>query len=126
MPALTFNDIFGNYSQSDTDPNAQYFLQLQKDSFYKLSDMGNLPDDVGMSAGWVPTPAKTFYGILMLLKQAQAPKINDDPEQAIYVSDATKNLATGDRDGQIKYTFTISFFVNSGFGTVPSLYDIDQ
>lgn len=95
MPALTYQEIFGNYSQSDIALNAPFFLQLQKESFYKVSDMGNLPDDIGMSAGWVPSPAKTFYGILMLLKQAQAPKINDDPEQAIYVSDAIKGLATG-------------------------------
>ncbi|NJL53094.1 MAG: hypothetical protein HC930_14515 [Hydrococcus sp. SU_1_0] len=98
---------------------------MQKESFYKTSDYGNLPDDIGISAGQIPSAVQTLYGILMLLKQGQASGINVDPEQKAFIADAGRRLATGTRDGQIQQSFVISFFVDSGVNGLPRLDQVD-
>ncbi|NJK58345.1 MAG: hypothetical protein HC939_21385, partial [Pleurocapsa sp. SU_5_0] len=66
-----------------------------------------------------------FYGILMMLMKNQGATVNTDPSQKIYITDAGKIIATGARDGQIKRSFTVSFFIDAGLAGIPSIDQID-
>jgi hypothetical protein len=64
--------------------------------------------------------------LILLLLENQASAINDDPTQKIYIADAGKSIATGARDGQVKRSFTVSFFIDAGLAGTPSIDQIDS
>jgi hypothetical protein len=125
MASFNYQEIFGNYASYNTDPEASYIVQIDKTSFMDTNNYGNLPVGIGLNATATPTATQILYGILMLLKQNQGEKIDTDPTQKVYVTDAGKSIATGTRDGQVRRSFTVSFFIDAGLAGTPSIDQID-
>ena len=125
MASFNYQEIFGNYASYNTDPEASYIVQIDKTSFMDTDNFGNLPVGIGLNSTATPTATQLFYGILMLLMQNQGETINTDPTQKVYVTDAGKSIATGARDGQVKRSFTVSFFIDAGLAGTPSIDQID-
>jgi hypothetical protein len=63
---------------------------------------------------------------LLLLKTHQGIKIETDPTQKVYITDVGKTIATGTRDGQVKRSFTVSFFIEAGLAGTPAVGQIDR
>jgi hypothetical protein len=72
------------------------------------------------------TATQVLYALLLLLKTHQGIKIDTDPTQKVYIADAGKTIATGSRDGQVKRSFTVSFFLDAGLAGIPAVGQIDQ
>jgi hypothetical protein len=125
MASFNHQEIFGNYATYNTDPEASYILQIDKTSFMDTDNYGNLPVGIGINSFTTPTPTQILYGILLILMQNQAETINTDPTQKVYVIDAGKSIATGVRDGQVRRSFTVSFFIDAGLAGTPSINQID-
>ena len=140
MPALSFHQYFGSQSRTFIDPpvnEAQVIIDLR--SFLNQADGGDILNNLGISdlyaegiyyqdnADWEGGNAKfsnLVYAILILIKQNQAAKKDDDPEQDIYIAESGISVVNlGNRKGQLERRFTISFFSDE---TYPNSTGIDS
>ncbi len=124
MPAFNLNDLFGNNVQSSDDGNGFYRISIQLNDFQNESDNGSLPDGQGTYDPSNMTPVQLFYGLILLILHKQATLVNDDPEQKIYITQSTKSIATGARDGQVRRSFTVNFFSDVGLAGTSAIDDI--
>jgi hypothetical protein len=126
MASLNYQNIFGIDCLALNQDFSNPIIRLNKHTFVDADLSGELPVGIGLASETAPTATQMLYGILMLLKQHQAPGINDDPTQKAYITDAGKSIATGTRDGQVKRSFTISFFIDAGLAGIPGIDQIDN
>jgi hypothetical protein len=126
MGSFNYGEIFGSGSSVQTADYTPLSLTIDTGDLLEVSQSGDLPDGIGLSNASSPTATQIFYGLILLLLENQASAINDDPTQKIYVADAGKSIATGTRDGQIKRSFTVSFFIDAGLAGTPSIDQIDR
>ncbi|MGL5078878.1 MAG: hypothetical protein ACRDBG_24030 [Waterburya sp.] len=126
MPGFNYSDIFGSGSSIQVLDYTPLGLTIDTGDIMGESQNGDLPDGIGLTDASSPTATQIFYGILMILMQNQAEAINTDPTQKVYVTDAGKSIATGTRDGQVKRSFTVSFFIDAGLAGTPSIDQIDS
>lgn len=126
MASFNYQEIFGSGILLDFDDSDGFLMKINKYSFWDTNNGGELPIGMGLHGNVIPTATQLFYGILMMLMQNQAETINTDPTQKVYVTDAGKSIATGTRDGQVKRSFTVSFFIDAGLAGTPSIDQIDS
>jgi hypothetical protein len=126
MASFDYSQVFGSGVSPQADLETPFQLTIDTGDLLEVSQSGDLPDGIGLSSASNLTATQIFYGLILLLLQNQASGINDDPTQKIYVADAGKSIATGARDGQIKRSFTVSFFINAGLAGTPSIDQIDS
>jgi hypothetical protein len=125
MSSFNFQEIFGSTSLIETSPTNPAVLTITAESFLNETNLGDLPDGVGLTDATQPTATQVLYGILMVLMQNQGETINTDPTQKVYILDAGKSISTGARDGQVKRSFTVNFFINAGLAGLPRVDQID-
>ena len=125
MANFNYDEIFGSGAYLQNDPNNPPSLIVTASSFLDETNLGDLPNGVGLTDATQPTATQFFYGILMVLMQNQGATVNTDPTQKIYITDAGKSIATGTRDGQVKRSFTVSFFIDAGLAGTPGIDQID-
>jgi hypothetical protein len=104
------------------------YLTILRNAIYDFQDElndGNLPVGLGVEFPAKMTATQILYALLLLLKTNQAERIDTDPTQKVYIVDAGKSIATGARDGQVKWSFTVSFFLDAGLAGLPSVDQID-
>ncbi|PSB05604.1 hypothetical protein C7B62_24865 [Pleurocapsa sp. CCALA 161] len=125
MASFTYQEIFGNDALGDPDEIDGYIVKISKNSFFDTDNYGELPIGVGLNSNVSPNATQTLYGILMILMQNQGATVNTDPTQKVYITDAGKSIATGERDGQVRRSFTVSFYLDAGLAGIPSVDQID-
>lgn len=121
MASFTFDDIFGNNSQNLDIGDGFYKLAIQLNDFQGQSNNGDLPDEQGISDPSGMSATQVFYGLILHILATQAPKINDDPDQKIFITDGGKSILTGARDGQVARKFVVTFFQNAGLSGTASI-----
>jgi hypothetical protein len=126
MPSFNYSDIFGSGVSIQVLDYTPLGLTIDTGDIMDEAHSGDLPDGLGLVDASSPTATQIFYGLLMLLKQNQGAKIDTDPMQKVYITDAGKTIATGSRDGQVKRSFTVSFFLDAGLAGIPAVGQIDQ
>lgn len=101
------------------------------DNLKNLADGGKIINNLGINnlaavtAANVDSYAKRiFYGLLVLLSQQQSATINDDPTEAIYLTQGGIRIATGTRNGQVQRIISVNVFDTAN--TVGNLVDIDE
>lgn len=125
MATFNYEEIFGSGAYIQSSPTNPLVLTVTASSFLNETNLGDLPNGIGLTDATQPTATQLFYGILMVLIQNQPEKIDTDPTQKVYVTDAGKSIATGTRDGQVKRSFTVSFFIDAGLSGIPSIDQIE-
>lgn len=125
MASFEFLDIYGWSTSTDYVEGQPLKVTIDTSDFRKDSHGGQLPENVGLSADKNPSATQLLYGILMMVMQYQGEKIDTDPTQKVYITDAGKTIATGTRDGQVRRSFTVSFFIDAGLAGTPSIEQID-
>lgn len=125
MAAFEYHEIFGQSVTYDPYEGLSFSLTFDAADFKKESLGGHLPDVLGASFPHAPTATQLFYGLIVMIKQAQGVKIDSDPTRRIFISDAGKSLAVGARDGQIKRSFVVNFFLDTHPPGIPSIDQID-
>jgi hypothetical protein len=126
MASFNYGEIFGSGVSIQTADYTPLSLTIDAGDLLEVSQQGDLPDGKGLSDASSPTATQIFYGLILLLLENQASGINDDSAQKVYIADAGKSIATGARDGQIKKSFTVSFFIDAGLAGTPSIDQIDS
>lgn len=126
MPGFNYRDIFGSGSSIQVLDYTPLSLTIDTGDIMGESQNGDLPDGIGLTDASSPTATQIFYGLMMILMQNQAETINTEPLQKVYITDAGKSIATGARDGQVKRSFTVSFFIDAGLAGTPSIDQIDS
>ncbi|PSB05760.1 hypothetical protein C7B62_24490 [Pleurocapsa sp. CCALA 161] len=121
MADFNFPDIFGQFVSTPFIEGDPWKVEINVDDFKKQSLGGQLSEETGASFGHRPTATQMFYGILMMLMKNQGATVNTDPTQKIYITDAGKTIATGARDGQVRRSFTVSFYLDAGLAGIPSI-----
>lgn len=124
MANFTVEELFGSFATIDSSQPGAGTLTIQLSNFLYSSDA--MPPEKGVFESSTMEPVQILYGLLLMLMNVQAPKIDDVVSQRVYIANAGKSLARGNREGQIKQSFTISFFLDSGFAGIPSINQIDE
>lgn len=125
MASFTFQEIFGSSALREDLQAEPPKLIIDLNNFYSVDYGGDLPQTVAISDSSNISATQLFYACLLLLQQNQGEKIDTDPAQKVYVTDAGKSIATGARDGQVKRSFTVSFFIDAELAGTPSIDQID-
>mgnify|MGYP003467728055 FL=1 len=125
MATFEYLDIFGWSTETNSSPTSSLKVTIDTADFRKDSHGGQLAENVGLDADKNPSATQLVYGILMMLLKYQGATVNTDPTQKVYVTDAGKSIATGTRDGQVKRSFTVSFFIDAGLAGTPGIDQID-
>jgi hypothetical protein len=126
MPSFNFEQIFGSNVALSTSPLPSADLTINLFDFLDQANGENLPEGLGVQDPQTMTATQVLYALLLLLKTHQGIKIDTDPMQKVYIVDAGKTIATGTRDGQVKRSFTVSFFIDAGLAGIPAVGQIDQ
>jgi hypothetical protein len=126
MASFNYSDIFGSGVSIQVLDYTPLGLTIDTGDIMDEGHSGDLPNGIGLVDASSPTATQIFYGLIMLLKKNQGEKIDTDPGQKVYVTDAGKSIATGTRDGQVKRSFTVSFFIDAGLAGTPSIDQIDS
>ena len=126
MATFEFEEIFGSNVALMTSPIPEAELRIDLYDFKDQAGGENLPYGLGVNNPQTMSATQVLYALLLLLKTKQGEKIDTDPTQKVYVADAGKSIATGTRDGQIKRSFTVSFFIDAGLAGIPSVDQIDS
>lgn len=130
MSDFSYQQMYGQNIELDEDPHSDFFLKISKTSFYDETFGGDLPVGIGrtpyLNTGTPPAPVQLLYGIIMLTRQNQGASINSIPGQKLWIADAGRSFAVGDRQGQIKRSFTLNFFIDTGVLAVPGLDNFEN
>jgi hypothetical protein len=125
MATFTFEQIFGSNFTFSTSPLPEAELTINLYDFLDQANGENLPEGLGVDDPQTMTATQVLYALLLMLKTNQGETVNTDPTQKVYIQDAGKSIATGARDGQVKRSFTISFFMDAELAGIPSINQID-
>jgi hypothetical protein len=124
MPNFSEEQLFGSFATIDRSQLGAGSLTIYLSNFLYQSSL--IPEEVGVEESSTMSPVQILYGILMLLKQSQELKIDDNPSQRVYIAHTGNTLARGRREGQVKSSFTISFFCDTPPVGIPTMWNIDQ
>lgn len=121
MPDLTYQQRYGNNCELTEDTDGNKLLTINLGNLQNTGmGIGEITDSLGLADQTAialdPTAiagaSKILY-LLLLLNYQQQPEEDTDPEIGVYISDGGLRFATGDRDGQIEYRYTVSVYANS-------------
>jgi hypothetical protein len=122
MATFTLGELFGGFAAIEGQVGTGT-LTIYTEAF--IFESSYMPTGLGLHPEAIISPSQVLYSLLLRLMAVQAPKINDDPEQRIYIANAGKSLAREGREGQIKQSFTVSFFVDRGYVGLPPVELVD-
>jgi hypothetical protein len=123
MADFTLEKMFGAFaSVTGEDANSSSLTIWLHNFGFEATDM---PEGKGVVSTTVMTPTQILYAMLLRLTKVQSPTINGDPEQRVFIANAGKSLARGEREGQIKQSFTVSFFLDRGTVGFPSVNEME-
>jgi hypothetical protein len=126
MATFTFAEIFGTNVQFAAPPGAgEANLLINLFDFLDQANGGDLPESLGVSTPEDMTATQLFYAFVLMILKNQGESVNTNPTQKLFVADAGKTIATSTRDGQVKRSFTVSFFLDAGLAGTPSVDQID-
>lgn len=122
MAEFGIEDVFGAFASVQGETTNSSSLTIYLSNF--LREASDMPDEKGVEHDSVLTATQILYALLVRMIKVQALTINGDPEQSFFIANAGKSLARVERDGQIKQSFTVSFFVRKGSPGIPAVSDI--
>lgn len=124
MSNFSIEDLFGAFATVTAPENGSPTLTFYLETF--LYESAVIPEGIGVENPATMSPVQILYGILMLLKQSQELKIDDDPSQRVYIAHTGNTLAKGRREGQVKSSFTVTFFCDTPPVGIPTMNDLDN
>ena len=135
MAELTVTNIFGQGAVVNFDPDTNTrTLTLDITNFQDVNNGGEIDNGLGISNLDSFTASLNdgnnavalLYAIVILASQNQAPNLNDDPTQSLFISEGGKRLGSGARDGQIQRVINFNLFNNLGVDNLPDIDDLAQ
>jgi hypothetical protein len=127
MTVLNLQDVFGQGVQTQSsNGGVADTLVINLLDFQDIDNGGEMPNGTGWFSTDVFLAEQILAAILIRLKSKLPTNINSEPEQAVYITEGTKGLATGARNGQFKKSYTVTFFIDAQLGDNIPIYRIGR